>query len=279
MWAQWFVGIGTFALALATVWVTLIKPWMSKPRLSVEFHNRLPYCRESTLVPKEFFTVDDYVAQQVSAYWIRLKIVNSGNSLARRCIGKLAKVMNESGDEFPDHDPVQLHWHNTSWEDFPLRPVDLNPGEHEYLDVLHTRADCPTKALICRDLEPRGLPTYFKPGKYKLQITIYGDNVEPKSKIYYLIWGASDFKDISLEEKKADIQRGKSKLSIATRWLATHFPLKLAVAFLAIAIGLFALGYALRTEYPLNALSIFIAAYVTLISSFIRFVAEVIQKP
>lgn len=276
MLAQWFVGACTLALALATIWVTLIKPWWNKPKFSIKFDNCTPYCRETWV--KGSSTTDDRTYQQVPAYWIRLKITNSGKSLAKRCVGKLAKVMNESGEELSGYDPVQLHWVGTSWEDVPFRYIDLNPSEYEYLDILYTRADSLATALICKDLLPRGIPNHFKPGKHRLQITIYGDNVDPKSKTYALTFGASNIKDIRLDEKETNIRRGESKQSIATRWVCTHLSFQLAVAFLGIAIGLFGLGIGLATKYPLSALFIFSAAYVTLITAFIRFVAELFQR-
>jgi len=197
----WLAGIGTLALAFVTAWVTWIKPWLDKPKFSVEFDNCEPYCRPALVSSKEPYTIDGHPPQLVNAYWLRLKVKNSGNLVAKRCIGKLVKVMDGSGKELPSYDPMQLHWVGTSGEDVPLRPIDLNRGEHEFLDIIYTRADCPDKAFICTDTVVRGISKYFSPGQYRIQITIYGDNVDPESRGYDLIWGASHFKDIGLKRK------------------------------------------------------------------------------
>lgn len=132
---------------------------------------------------------------------MRLKITNSGKSVAKRCVGKLVKVMDDSGRELTNYDPVVLHWVGTSWDDVPFRPIDLNQGEYEFLDVFFTRTDHPQNAIICTDAYARGIPKIISVGTYQIQITIYGDNVNPCPNEFRLIWAATNYRDIRLEEQ------------------------------------------------------------------------------
>ncbi len=191
----WIAGIGTLALALMTFYIEIIRPWWNKPKFSVDFDNKKPYCRETTLVQKQVQPPDKHIP----AYWLRLKVTNSGSRLARRCIGKLVKVTGASGKKPLDYDPCVLHWVGTSGDEIPLSSIDLNPKDYEYLDILYTRQDIPKKAFICKDLLPRGVYSWFEPGRYSLEITIYGDNIEPETRKYRLTWGATDYKDIKLK--------------------------------------------------------------------------------
>lgn len=194
-WPYWLAGIGTLALALATVYVEIIKPRWNRPRFSVEFENAEPYCR----VARQKVEKPTGPSQEVCAYFLRIKVANVGKSVANRCVGKLVEVEDDSGNVLSGYDPWALHWVGTDWDKIPFSSIDLNQSEYEYLDVLYTREDLPNLAIICKDKSLRGLEPWFRPGTYVLQITIYGDNVKPESKRYCLAWGATDYKDIKLE--------------------------------------------------------------------------------
>ena len=201
----WLAGIGTLVLALITFVVAIVKPWWNKPRFSLEFDNKEPYCKEAEIsgdvtVPYGKQIVTLVSEKRVQGYWLRLKVTNVGRSVAKRCVGKLVKVMDESGKELKDYDPMILHWVGTRQNEVPLSPIDLNQKEHEFLDLIYTRDDMPEAAFICTDIVPRGIPKSFKPGEYLVQLTVYGDNVNPEPKRFRLHWGASDFKDIRLQE-------------------------------------------------------------------------------
>ena len=197
MWEYILTGLGTLALAYITFHIGVLKPWRNRPKFSVNFENIEPYCRQADIEASR--DINGSVIKLAKSYWIRLRVTNSGKSVAVRCIGKLAKVMKHSGEELPQYDPVALHWVGTDPNGVPLRPVDLNRGEYEYLDIIHTRNDIPDKAFICRDNVPRGIPSFLDPGEYILQITIYADNADPETQKYRLFWNASNFLDIKLQ--------------------------------------------------------------------------------
>lgn len=207
MWPLWLSAIGTIALALVTFIISIVIPWIKKPKFEVEFDNTIPYCREAPvigIIHEDGSTTDlppDLISTKLS-YWLRLKVINSGNSVAKRCIGKIVKVMDDSGKEITNYDPVMLHWVGTNWAALPFIPIDLNQGEYEFLDILVTANNVSDKVYLCTDSYLRGTPKYLPPGTYRIQVTIYGDGVTPFSKQYKVIWGASHYRDIKIEELK-----------------------------------------------------------------------------
>ena len=197
MWEYLLTGLGTLALAYITFHIGVLKPWRNRPKFSVTFDNTEPYCRQTRIEVRR--DANNIVTKWANAYWIRLRVTNSGKSVAKRCVGKLVKVMKQSGEELAEYDPVALHWVGTDPNEVPLRPVDLNRGEFEYLDIIYTRDDVSSKAFICRDIVPRGIPLFLDPGEYILQITIYADNADPETNKYRLIWKASSLLDIKFQ--------------------------------------------------------------------------------
>ena len=184
----WLSGIGTLALALFTFYLEILKPLWTRPRLSLEFKNEKPYCRIAKI--KDTDTL---------AYYVRIKVTNTGNTVAKRCVGKLVKVMNNDGGELSDYDPAALPWVGTDIEEAPFRAIDLNKGECEYLNVVYTRNDVGNMAIIWKDVIPRGAADYLRQGQYILHIAIYIDNVKPTSSKYRLTVGSGDYQDIKLE--------------------------------------------------------------------------------
>ena len=186
----WLSGIGTISAVLVTLAIAVWIPRWRKPRFGFEFANEEPYCRTAPLMQQ----------QNVNSYWVRLKIINSGKSPSSNCVGKLTAIMDNGGQRLRNYDPVMLHWVGTDWAATPFRPIDLNQGDYEFLDITYVSAGEPSMALICQDRQPRGIPNYLSPGIYRLQITIYSANANPATKEYRLVFGGTTYTDIRLEE-------------------------------------------------------------------------------
>ena len=191
----WLAGIGTLALASVGFYIEIIKPSWNRPKLSLKFDNKEPYCREATVKLEQIQPPNNITL----AYYIRIRVANIGKSVAKRCVAKLAEVGDDSGKTLSDYDPWPLHWVSTDWHEVPFNAIDLNQNEYQYFDVSHTIQDKPGLAIICKDNSPRGINPWFTKGEYILQITLYGDNCKPVTQKYRLIWAASDHKDIKLE--------------------------------------------------------------------------------
>ena len=185
--AQWLVAIGTLALAAVAFVISIVLPWWRQPRFKIEFDNKEPYCRKADAPPQ--------------SYWLRLKVTNSGKSVAKSCSGSLVKFMGNSG-ELEGHDPVPLHWINTPWapQEF-FRRIDLNRGEHDFLDVLVTRHEHQGKALLFTSCLFGDKPEEVSQGTCRILVTVYGDNVKPRAKEYSISWEGSNYTDIRLKEE------------------------------------------------------------------------------
>ena len=195
-WPFVMAGIGTLALAVVAFYIEIIRPWWNRPKFSLKFDNKEPYCREATVKLENM----EPPYNVTLAYYIRIRVANIGKSVAKRCVAKLAEVADDSGKTSSGYDPWALHWVGTDWHEVPFSAIDLNQNEYEYFDVLYTIENEPELAIICKDESLRGINRWFTKGEYILQITVYGDNCKPVTQKYRLIWGAINYRDIRLEK-------------------------------------------------------------------------------
>ena len=192
--AQWLTSGATLALAivtfvtlLVTLFVTLVMPWCRRPKFSVRFDKK--DCRKANS-PQQ-------------SYWLRLRVTNSGRSVARKCVGRIVKFRDKS-EERTDLDPVMLHWVGTDWGKHPpyFTTIDLNRKEPSLLDVLITKANSPCKAsfIFTHGFLDGTNTTDILFGNGNIQVTIYGDDVKPCAKKYSIIWNGCNHTDIRLKE-------------------------------------------------------------------------------
>ena len=182
--AEWVTAIVTLATAMVAVFVAFLPSlirWRNRPKFAVEFKNEEPFCRHNQTRYSMFS--EPPANGLVSTYWVRLRVKNAGRSLARGSEGKLVRITDaETNQDRKDFDPVILHWVGTAHN-----PIDINKSEYEYLDVVFTREDDPKVFQIpCKEEEPRGINLRPDRKDYILQIVLYGENVEPLQKSFYL---------------------------------------------------------------------------------------------
>ena len=142
---NWLAAIGTIVMTFIITLIEVIKPWIQKPEIKIEFKNDPPFCRDC-LIEVNVKTPAPGYKGPAFGYFIRLKIRNIGGSLAKNLRGKLVKVINRDGEIDTDFDPLFLHWvsipriKRVELDPFEkwLDPIDLNVGEWEYLHVFNT---------------------------------------------------------------------------------------------------------------------------------------------
>ena len=182
---EWLTAIGITVASMVAIIVALIPSilrWYNKPKFEIEFENKEPFCRFAftrfTIVNK-----GRIAKVQSKTYWIRLRVRNVGKSLARGCEGKLIRITDaETHEDRQDFDPVVLKWVGTS-----RNPIDINKSEYEYLDILFTARDHNEQFHIATlEKEPRAINLHPERKDYVLHIVLYGENVEPLSKSFYL---------------------------------------------------------------------------------------------
>lgn len=97
-------SIATAAIVLINLYLIFIKPRQEEPKFAVEFEAREPFCRETEGNP---LTSD---SRGVTTYWLRVRVKNSGKSVAKHCLCKIIEVMDCEGKAIFDFDPTVLHW-------------------------------------------------------------------------------------------------------------------------------------------------------------------------
>jgi hypothetical protein len=195
-------SVSTAIVVLINLYLIFFQPRWNRPKFFISLEMSRPFCRE--VASPVFAPREPSTPTLARTYWVRVKVKNSGKSVAYRCLGKLIEVMGDEGKVLYDFDPMQLHWVGTDWGAVPFINISLNREDYEYLDVLVTQQG-DSKIYICGDqfvwskYKPRGIQNSLQTGSYILRVSVYGDNVDPETKFLSLIWGEQDFKDISVE--------------------------------------------------------------------------------
>jgi hypothetical protein len=247
--AEWFAAIVTLATAVVALFIAFvpsIRRWYNKPQFRIEFKNKEPFCRKPYVIENQYVDQGDTRGVMVPKigkiqhYWIRARIVNVGRSVAKRCKGKLIRIRDaKTMEERKDFDPVELRWVTGGG-----KPIDLDRDDREYLNIVYTREDDSLHFFIdSTEKEPRAINLLPERKDYILDVVLYGDNVDPMSKSFYLK-NSNDFDNIELSywERTNDHEPEAIKMKKGNR---TRFPQKRAILligfFLALSIILIAL--------------------------------------
>lgn len=120
--AAWAGAIATVLVVITTSLVALgYFDRFRAPRLQVTFSSTEPWVRRGPL------------HDGTEAQWLRLGVENIGKTAAVGCVGRLSSVRTD-GTPRPDIDPVQLRWAGVP-RSRGFAPLDLRPGQREYLNV------------------------------------------------------------------------------------------------------------------------------------------------
>jgi len=184
----------------AVFWPSILKRW-NRPKLVFEFDNKEPFCRRTTGL------IDISSGQRVSlnSYHVRLRVKNTGRSMARKCEGKLIAISHKDLNTLrQDFDPVVLHWVGS---DTVVRNLgggassilysktpttDINAKEYEYLDLISTNQNTDRFEIQAIDYDiPRGITMDPQRDDYFILVTIYAENVDPVSEVFKIVCGSS----------------------------------------------------------------------------------------
>jgi hypothetical protein len=187
--AEWFVGLGTFVLAVVAVFQETIRSWFYNPSFHVSIKTEPPDC---VAVP---FTERDgtFVADSI---YLRLWVENIGNATAKNVEVYAKELRMQRADgawervgAFP---PMNLKWANVGTIYFP----GIAPEMGKHCDVGHIvdperrnllRENAPRLALnnqqpsLAFDLmaAPNHRGHIIGPGEYQLEIQVAAENVPP----------------------------------------------------------------------------------------------------
>lgn len=211
--SEWLTAIGTIATAIVAIIVAFlpyIRRWFNRPRFSIEFKNEKPFCRVAHLIRRLAVAGAEVT---IPTYWVRLRVWNVGKSVAKACEGKLVRIIDaETKEESKDFDPVVLRWTGAS-----PNPIDINKSEYKYLDILYTRKD-DAEHFFITSIDEKARETNLTPERkdYILHIVLYGENIEPLHKSFYLKnhkkydkIELSSFKETEVESMESQRTRAK----------------------------------------------------------------------
>jgi len=128
-----------------------------------------------------------------------LRIRNNGRSVAKSCEGKLVSIKDaQTSESRTDFDPVTLHWVGSTRSN----PLDIYKSESEYLDLIFVNITDLHRIFIYAVVgEQRGINLAPPRQNYILTVILYGDNVEPLEKSFYLKTGEA-YDNLELTEYK-----------------------------------------------------------------------------
>lgn len=191
---DWLTAIGTVGAVIVALFIASLGTLLSryrKPVLKIEFENTEPFCRHATIWG---------VGPPAIGYFLRLRVRNTGKSMARDCEGKLVRIFDaEPRYERTDFDPANLLWVGHRGEN----AISIHKKAYEYLGVLSVQNRTPAISLGVNEQEPRGISLALPRQDYILDIVIFGKNTEPVEKFFRLHIEAGfavGYDRISLEE-------------------------------------------------------------------------------
>lgn len=178
---DWLTAIGTVGAVVVALFLAFLGSLLRKyrkPKLKIEFDNKVPFCRHSRI---------SNLPNQPEGYFLRLRVRNTGKSIARDCEGKLVRILDANTNrERTDFDPTNLHW--TGHE--RKNTISIHKTAYEYLDVVYVRDDMPQILIYTNEEQPRGFPFSLQRNNYILDIVFFGKNTEPVEKFFKLEVGA-----------------------------------------------------------------------------------------
>lgn len=172
-WESVVSGVGAFAAAIAALFISLVLPWLRRPKLSAKFANEEPFRRTTQLVSGQ------------AAYWVRILVTNEGATAARLCTGRIGRVFDASGASI---DPMQLRWCGLP-DARGFEPISLARGQGELLDIFRlVDGDSRLFFETFPDYAP-GHPTWLVAGAtHEVEIVVTSENANPISLSLEILW-------------------------------------------------------------------------------------------
>lgn len=186
---------------LFTAFKDFILPHVLKPNLKISYNPKEPYKRAPIILK----------ASTIGAF-DRFKIENVGSETAKNCRCQLYSVKNKKGKT------VDLQGFPLRWASRPEPSIDfmkaerlnIGPGESEFVDLVHMRADNTTEIFFNSYHNiPIGMSSTIPINDYMIKVIISGDNFKP----YIARFGISKKLDLGgFPVKLLDVKRkGKGK--------------------------------------------------------------------
>lgn len=185
----WFTAVGTMLAAIVALFIAFLPSLLkryNRPKLAIEFKNEEPFCRTASVTELKYVEQSGpIVPKEVLPpyYWVRIRVLNVGKSVAKGCEGKLVRIQDaKTKEEMKNFDPIVLPWVGATYSS-----IGINKNEYEYLNILATAKD-DAKHLFIKSIDEklRGINLAPERKDYIFHIVLYGADVEPLKKLFYL---------------------------------------------------------------------------------------------
>jgi len=198
---NWLVAVGTIGMTLIITYIEIIKSWIQKPDIRIEFANERPYCRHARTTTGS------------RPYYCHFVVVNNSPSQADDCEAVLEKIWDWKEkrlgwQERKNFIPVNLKWSaEDPDEDFKRACFKtIYPGGREYFcDIGSVREWDEAVEFVFVLIRPFvSQADFLLPGKYKIQISVYSKNAANVTKKFDVEWlgGWSEKQDEMQERLK-----------------------------------------------------------------------------
>lgn len=193
---DWLTAIGTVGaviVALLIASASILKKWIQRPILTVDFENKPPFARPPTPTMIQGTTPG-------FGYFMRLRVTNTGKSMARDVEGRLMRVFDASTKtERNDFDPTNLHWAGHTGQN----RLDIHKTAYEFIDLAYPQTANDIINIYTTETEPRGISWGLPRGDYIFDVVFFGKNTEPVERFYLLKMNAGwivKWNDVTLAE-------------------------------------------------------------------------------
>ncbi len=188
-------ALGTISMALVIVYIEIIRPWLQKPEINIEFDKEKYLYREKK--------------ENNPCYYCHFMVVNSGLSQADDCEAVLEKIWKkqQGRQQRQDFIPVNLKWSCEDKGSKEARFQTIYPGERKYFCDMARIDPCPkeTEETFTFELARTFISqdTFLKANKYKIEISVYSKNaVKPMVTKQFSIDWCGEWKKTLKEMKK-----------------------------------------------------------------------------
>lgn len=183
---SYLVGLAAVVTSWISLYFSIIRQALRKPAIRLETN-----AGTITLDPKE--------GQKT---YLRLKVTNFGQSIAKNCVGRLLEVYDEDNKNI-QYDPLYFFWARQNDEDVGFHPVNIYPGDAHFLDVIRIgHKDQNFKFRVSTLGQPLPSGKYLPMKSYIVKIAVYADDMEPFQAWYQIKLNKGSLKDSYLERVK-----------------------------------------------------------------------------
>lgn len=176
---QLLIVIATFLAVLVALFGERFWKWMDRPKIRISFNKKSEKCFRWADVEQDTIQ-DEGIHKDVKRQYFRLRVENNG-SVAKNL--KVRVDILRVDDKEPERfEPTTLLWISGG------ETIDLAREESEYVNFLSQVLSSPTKItnrvrIEVFNTKPRGIAWDRVLATYDFQLTVYGDNITPETRL------------------------------------------------------------------------------------------------